>query len=83
MSASAASKGAFAAINGLQHVSDPAAQVIGAAAALRALAFSINTTPERCLRIVERMEQDCTYREVNTMSAVRKYAAEMIRKHLL
>lgn len=81
-SAHAASKGAFAALNGIQDVEHPADQLIGLACAFNTFARVCGVAPMTLLHMVERMEADCRFREVNTLSAVQRFAENEVRKKL-
>lgn len=80
-SAVAASQGAMTVLDVLQNIEHPADQLIGLACAFKFIADACGHAPTDLLQLVARMEQDCRYREVNTLSAVRKYAdLEIARK---
>jgi len=68
-----AAQGAFEVINALQHLDDPALRVIALACAWRNVCAVLGLDPLDGHRIVERMERDCRYRQVNTLDAVRMY----------
>jgi len=79
--AHSAAQGAFAVIDALQHLGSPSAQVIALACASRNICAVLGLDLLEMQRIVERMEQDCRYRHVNTLNAVREYARGELLKH--
>lgn len=81
-SANAASRGAFAAINGIQNVQHPADQLIGLAVAFKYVAAACGYHPLALLAVADRMERDCQHREVNTLSAVQQYAEREVARKL-
>jgi len=74
-------QGAFEVINAMQHLGSPAKQVIALACAYRNVCEVLGIDPLEAQRIVARMEQDCRYRLVNTLSAVRAYTARELLPH--
>jgi len=76
-----AARGAFEVINTLQRLGSPAKQVIALACAYRNICEVLEVDPQETLNIVWRMEQDCRYRQVNTLSAVRKYTEGELLPH--
>lgn len=81
-SAHATSQGAFEALNVLQNIEHPADQALGLACALKYVAKATGHHPIELLKLVDRMEADCRFREVNTLAAVERYADEEIGKKL-
>lgn len=81
-SAEAASQGAMTVLNVLQDIEHPADQLIGLACAFKFVAAACEHAPTDLLMLIDRMEMDCRFREVNTLSAVRKYAENEIAKKL-
>lgn len=73
-----AALGAFAYVDAVQE-RHPVLQVLGAAAFLRIACTRLSLTPEHVLEVVEAMERDCRYRNVNTFEAVRAYIDGEIR----
>ncbi|OOX08529.1 hypothetical protein Xcaj_18830, partial [Xanthomonas axonopodis pv. cajani] len=61
-SAHAASRGAFAALSGVQMVEHPADQLIGLACAFRFTAEECGYDPLSLIELTERMEVDCRFR---------------------
>jgi len=80
-SADSAAQGAFEVINAMQGLESPASQVIALACAYRNTCAVMGIDPAEAQRVVERMERDCRYREVNTLSAVRKYVERELLPH--
>ncbi len=78
----AASQGAMTVLDGVQNIEHPADQLIGLACALKFLCEATGHTPAALMELVGAMERDCRYREVNTLSAVRKYAELEVAKKL-
>lgn len=76
-----AAAGAFQVINGVQRLPS-AQQAIGVATAYKQLCESIGIDPRELLYVVARMEADCRYRNVNTLSAVRKYIDRQVTEKL-
>ena len=58
-------------IDSVQSLGHPADQVIGLACAFKNFCEVLGLDPMEVLRVVSRMEQDCRYRQVNTLNAVR------------
>lgn len=69
-------------LNVLQDIEHPADQLIGLACAFKYVAEACGYEPTDLLSLIGRMEADCRFREVNTLSAVRKYAENEIAKKL-
>ncbi len=69
-------------LNGVQDIEHPADQVIGLATAFKFICEATGHAPVALLSLVDQMERDCRFREVNTLSAVRKYAELEIAKKL-
>ncbi|WP_242893371.1 hypothetical protein [Stenotrophomonas maltophilia] len=80
-SAESAARGAFVVIDSVQSLGHPADQVIGLACAFKNFCEVLGLDPMEVLRIVSRMEQDCRYRQVNTLNAVRRYAERELKPH--
>jgi len=76
-----AARGAFEVINAMQHLGSPARQMIALACAYRNVCEVLGIDPLEAQRIVARMEQDCRYRLVNTLSAIRTYAERELLPH--
>jgi len=76
-----AAQGAFEIINVLQQLGSPARQVIALACVWRTVCGVLGLDPLVALRVVERMERDCRYRQVNTLSAVRRYVEHELLPH--
>ncbi len=70
------------AINGVQAAEHPADQLIGLATAFKYMADACGYSPTQVIGLVERMEDDCRYREVNTLSAVEKYVTNEVARKL-
>ena len=81
-SAVAASQGAMTVLDGVQNIEHPADQLIGLACAFKFLCDATGHHPMAVIDLVGHMERDCHYREVNTLSAVRKYADLEVAKKL-
>ena len=77
-----AATGAFVVIDAVQGLGHPADRVLGAACAFKNFCEVLELDPGEVLRIVSRMEQDCRFRQVNTLSAVRRYTENEIRRLL-
>ena len=54
--------------------------MIGLACAFKNFCEVLSLDPMEVLRVVSRMEQDCRYRQVNTLNAVR-YAERELKPH--
>jgi len=76
-----AARGAFAVIDALQRLGSPARQVIALACAYRNVCGVLGIDPLEVQRVVARMEQDCRYRQVNTLNAVRQYTEGELLPH--
>lgn len=72
-SATAAANGAFNCINGIQNAQHPADQLLGLAIVFKHMCDACGYTPGQLFHITDRMEDDCRYREVNTLAAVGEY----------
>jgi len=66
----------------LQDIEHPADQLIGLACAFKFVADACGYPPTALLALTDRMEADCRFREVNTLSAVRQYAEHEIARKL-
>jgi len=82
-SAEAAANGAFVVLDAMQQVGHPAKQVIGLACAFKNICRVAGVEPNELFAIVDKMEADCRYRFVNTLSAVEKYAEHEIARKFL
>jgi hypothetical protein len=69
-------------LDGLQNIEHPADQVIGLATAFKYVAAACGYDPLDLIVLIERMEIDCRFREVNTLDAVRQYAEQEIARKL-
>ena len=78
--AESAATGAFVVLDAVQHLGSPARQLIGLGCAMRVICDTLGFDPNEIFRVVSRMEQDCQYRQVNTLSAVKRYAEGELRK---
>ncbi len=78
--AESAANGAFVVLDAVQHLGSPARQLIGLGCAMRVICDTLSFDPNEIFRVVSRMEQDCRHRQVNTLSAVRKYAENEMRQ---
>ena len=82
-SAQAAASGAFEVLNGVQNIQHPADQLLGLACAFKAFAEVTGFKPAELFEVISRMERDCRFRNVNTLSAVRKYVEGEVKEKLL
>lgn len=78
-----AATGAYVVLDAVQNIQRPAEQVVALACAYKNVCNVLGLDPMEPLRIVERMERDCRFRQVNTLSAVRRYVENELRPHLL
>lgn len=76
-----AARGAFVVIDGVQRLGHPVDQVIALGCAYKNFCEVLGLDPMEVLRVVSRMEQDCRFRQVATLSAVRKYAERELLPH--
>jgi hypothetical protein len=81
-SAFAVARGAFLAINGIQTTEHPADQLLGLTTAFKFMAEACGYTPGQLLHITDLMEDDCRYRDVNTLDAVRMYVDREVAQQL-
>ncbi len=80
--AESAATGAFVVLDAVQSLGSPARQVIGLACAMRNICDVLGLDPHEVFRVVSRMEQDCRFRQVNTLGAVRRYAEQEMKQLL-
>ena len=78
-SPASAATGAFVVLDGVQNIEHPADQVVGLGCAFKNFCDVLGLDPGEVLRVVERMERDCRYRQVTTLSAVRRYVENELR----
>jgi hypothetical protein len=63
----------------MQDIKHPADQLLGLACAFKTVADVCEFTPAEMFEVIARMERDCRFRQVNTLSAVRKYVEGEIK----
>ena len=78
-SAKAASEGAFAVLNCTQTIMHPADQVLGLACAFKNMLETCGLSAAEVFALIDRMEADCRFRQVNTLAAVRRYCEGEIK----
>ncbi len=72
--------GAFQVINVTQEVRHPSDQILSLALVLKYLCEACGFTPGELFHIVDQMERDCRFRDVNTLDAVKTYITNEIRQ---
>lgn len=78
-SAGAVADGAMTILVALDNIKHPADQLLGLACAFKNFADACGFSVNELLHQVDQREADCRFRQVNTLSAVRRYAEGEIR----
>lgn len=82
-SAGAVADGATVVLTALDQIAHPADQLLGLACAFKNFAEVVGFSAAELLHQVEKREADCRFRQVNTLSAVRRYAEGEVRAKFL
>lgn len=81
-SAESAAQGAFEVLNIAQALPHPAEQLIALATAFKFMTEACGFEAAELYHVIDRMEADCRFRQVNTLNAVRAYCEHEINQKL-